>query len=97
VAINALKKYNPEYVLADKAYGAEYIRKEVNEETTGLAMIPLKKNPKTGKHRLNSEAIFRKTIYGFRNQVECVFGILKRKFSGINSSRFTRLGKKKAY
>ena len=49
VAINAIKKYNPEYVLADKAYDAEYIRKEVNEETTGLAMIPLKKNPKTKK------------------------------------------------
>lgn len=93
-AINAIKKYKPEYVLTDKAYDAEYIRKEVNEQTTALAMIPLKKNPKTGKNRLNSEAIFRETVYSFRNQVECVFSILKRKFSGINTSRSTRLGKK---
>ena len=93
-AINVIKKYNPEYVLADKAYDAENIRKQVNEKTTALAMIPLKKNPKTGKHRLNSQAIFRETVYRFRNQVECVFSILKRKFSGINTSRSTRLGKK---
>ena len=93
-AINVIKKYNPKYVLADKAYDSEKIRKQVNEKTTALAMIPLKKNPKTGKHRLNSQAIFRETVYSFRNQVECVFSILKRKFSGINTSRSTRLGKK---
>lgn len=91
-AINSISKYNPRYVLADKAYDSEEIRKTINEETTGLAQIPVKANPKTGKHRLNSEAVFRTTIYRFRNYVECVFSILKRKFSGINTSRSTKLG-----
>ena len=54
----------------------------------------LLKIQKTGKHRLNNEAIFRPTIYRFINQVECVFSILKRKFSGTNTSRSTKLGKK---
>lgn len=62
-AINAIKKYKPRYVLADKAYDSEYLRKEINEETTGLAMILVKKNPKTGKHSLNSQAIFRPRVY----------------------------------
>lgn len=86
-AINKISKYNPRYVLADKAYDSEEIRETVNENTTGLAMIPVKANPQTGKHRLNSQAIFRQNVYRFRNQVECVFSILKRKFSGINTSR----------
>ena len=93
-AINHINKYKPKYILADKAYDSENIRKQVNEKTTALTQIPVTKNPKTGKHRLNNEAIFRPTIYRFRNQVECVFSILKRKFSGTNTSRSTKLGKK---
>ena len=93
-AINKIKKYNPRYVLADMAYDAEDIRKAINETTTALAMIPLKSNAKTGKHRLNSQAIFRPMAYRFRNQVECVFSILKRRFSGINTSRSPRLSNK---
>ena len=37
-----------------------------------LAMIPVKKNPKTGKYRLSTQAIFSQKIYGQRNLVETV-------------------------
>jgi hypothetical protein len=51
-AINVIKKYNPKYVLADKAYDSEKIRKQVNEKTTALAMIPLKKKSQNRKTQI---------------------------------------------
>ncbi|WP_263641094.1 hypothetical protein [Methanobrevibacter arboriphilus] len=37
------KKYNPPYILADKAYDTELIRKCINEEIKAFDQIPLKK------------------------------------------------------
>ena len=35
-AINHINKYKPKYILADKDYDSEKIRKQVNEKTTAL-------------------------------------------------------------
>ena len=42
-----------------------------------LAMIPVKNNPKTGKYRLSTQAIFSQKIYGQRNLVETVNSVEK--------------------
>ena len=43
------------------------------------------------EHTEQNVAIFRPQIYRFRNQVEGVNSVEKRKFSGINNSRITKL------
>ena len=42
-----IKKYKPEFVVADKGYDAEKIRKFIMEDMNSLAIIPVKKNPQT--------------------------------------------------
>ena len=59
-----------------------------------LAMIPVKNNPKTGKYRLSTQAIFSQKIYGQRNLVETVNSVEKRIFDGKNTSRSTTLRNK---
>jgi hypothetical protein len=41
-----LKKYKPRYIIADKAYDTEPIRKCINEEAKAFDQIPLKKKSK---------------------------------------------------
>ncbi len=93
-AIRKIKKYKPHYIVADKAYDTEPIRKIINEETKAFDQIPLKTRAKKGHYRLNSPTIFRKKIYNKRSNVEGVFSVIKRKFSGINQSRSTKLSNK---
>ena len=93
-SIRSLKKYNIEYVIADKAYGTEPIRRCINEEIKSLDQIPLKSNFKHGWYRRLSKKIFKKEIYSRRNNVESVFSVIKRKFSGINRSKSIRLQNK---
>lgn len=93
-AIRKIKKYNPHYIVADKAYDTESIRKCINEETKAFDQIPLKNRAKKGHYRLNSPTIFRHIIYKKRNNVESVFSVIKRKFNGTNHSRTTRLANK---
>lgn len=89
-----IKKYKPEFVVADKWYDAEKIRKFIMEDMNSLAIIPVKKNPQTGKYRLSNYSIFRPKIYGMRNLVETVNSVQKRIFSGKNTSRSTTLRNK---
>ena len=45
--IRQIKKFKPKnYILADKAYDTETIRKCINEESKALDQIPLKKRAK---------------------------------------------------
>lgn len=87
-AIRSIKEYKPKYILADKAYDTEKIKKTIIEETTA---IPQTKHQKTGKYRTKYRAIFWQKIYNYRNQVECVNSVEKRLFSGINTSRNRKL------
>ena len=93
-AIRKIKKYKPHYIIADKAYDTEPIRKCINEEIKAFDQIPLKTRAKKGHYRLNSPTIFRHKIYNKRNNVEGVFSVIKRKFSGTNHSRSTYLSNK---
>lgn len=93
-SIRKTKKYHPHYILADRAYDTEPIRKCINEEINAFDQIPVKKRAKNGKYRLNSQAIFRHTIYRRRNNVESVFSVIKRVFDGTNQSRTTQLANK---
>lgn len=56
--IRQLKPYKPHYILLDKAYDSEKIRKSINEEVKAFDQIPLKKGATTGYYRLNSATIF---------------------------------------
>ncbi|MTK10656.1 MAG: transposase [Clostridiaceae bacterium] len=93
-ALRQIKKYKPDYIVADKAYGIEPIRKCINEKLKAFDQIPLKTRAKKGNYRLKSLAIFRKKIYSKRNNVESIFSIIKRKFNDINHSRSTQLSNK---
>ena len=93
-AIRQIKKYKPHYVLADKAYDSEPIRKCINEETGAFDQIPLKKHAKKGHYRLNSISIFRNKVYSRRMNVERVIFVIKRRFNGTNYSRNTTLQNK---
>ena len=68
-AIRQIKKFKPKYILADRAYDTEPIRKCINEEAKAFDQIPLKKRAKTGHYRLNSQTVYRKKIYLRRNNV----------------------------
>lgn len=46
-AIRNIKKYNPKYILADRVYDTEPIRKCINEEAKAEDQIPLKTRAKT--------------------------------------------------
>jgi transposase len=94
-AIRKIKKYKPLYIVADKAYDTEQIRKCINEETKAFDQIPLKTRAKKGHYRLNSPTIFRQKIYNKRTHAEGVFSVIKRKFNGTNHSRSTYLSIKK--
>ena len=43
-----MKKYKPHYIVADKAYDTEPIRKCINEEIKAFDQIPLKNRAKKG-------------------------------------------------
>ena len=57
-SIRQIKPYKPHYILADRAYDTEPIRKCINEEVGAFDQIPLKTRAKTGHYRLNSATIF---------------------------------------
>lgn len=87
--LRSIKEYKPKYILADKAYDTEKIKKTIIEETTAIQQT--KKHQKTGKYRTKYRAIFWQKIYNYRNQVECVNSVEKRLFGGVNTSRSRKL------
>lgn len=93
-ALRAIKRFKPKYILADKAYDTENIKKCIKKELNAIEQIPLKKNFQHGWHRRLSQKTFNKTIYNKRSQVEGIYGALKRKLSGTLRSRNTRLKNK---
>ena len=93
-AIRNIKKYNPKYILADRAYDTELIRKCINEEAKAEDQIPLKSRAKNGHYRLKSKNTFQKEIYSRRNNVESIFSVIKRIFNGTNRSRSLQLSNK---
>jgi len=78
-SIRQLKPYKPHYILADKAYDSEEIRKCINEEVGAFDQIPLKKGATTGHYRLNSVTIFWHDVYARRMNVESVIFCNKKK------------------
>lgn len=74
-AIRSIKEYKPKYILADKAYDTEKIKKNIIKETTAIPQT--KKHQKTGKYRTKYRAIFWQKIYNYRNQVRCVNSVEK--------------------
>lgn len=93
-AIRNIKKYKPKYILADRAYDTEPIRKCINEEAKAYDQIPLKTRAKKGHYRLKSKNKFKKEIYSKRNNVESIFSVIKRIFNGTNRSRTLQLSNK---
>jgi transposase len=93
-ALRQIKKYKPQYIVADKAYDTEPIRKCINEELKAFDQIPVKNRAKKGQYRLKSPTIFRHKIYIKRNNIESIFSAIKRKFNGTNHSRSTQLSNK---
>ncbi len=93
-SIRNIKSYKPNYVVADKAYDAENIRATINCEINSKDIIPTKKVVKTGYFRNKSLYTFDKTTYSRRNNVESIFSVIKRVFSGTNCSRSTNLANK---
>ena len=77
-AIRNIKKYKPKYILADRAYDTEPIRKCINEEAKAEDQIPLKTRAKTGHYRLKSKKQFNQEIYSRRNNVESIFSVIKK-------------------
>ncbi|WP_248845824.1 hypothetical protein [Methanobrevibacter oralis] len=59
----------------------------MNEEIKASDQIPLKSNFKHGWYRRLNIKTFDKKIYSRRNNVESVFSVIKRKFSGTNKSK----------
>ena len=93
-SIRSLKKFNPKFIIADKAYDTNAIRTCINEEIKASDQIPLKSNFRHGRYRRLSIKTFKKEIYSRRNNVESVFSVIKREYSGINRSKSTRLQNK---
>lgn len=93
-AIRNIKKYNPKYILADRAYDTETIRKCINEEAKAEDQIPLKSRAKNGHYRLKSKNTIKKEIYSRKNNVESIFSVIKRIFNGTNRSRSLQLSNK---
>ncbi len=93
-AIRNIKKYNPKYILADRAYDTKPIRKCINEEAKAEDQIPLKSRAKNGHYRLKSKKTFKQEIYSRRNNVESIFSVIKRIFNGTNGSRSLQLSNK---
>ena len=93
-SIRSLKKYDVDYIIADKAYDTNKIRTCINEEIKASDQIPLKSNFRHGRYRRLSIQTFEKEIYSRRNNVESVFSVIKRKYSGVNKSKSTRLQNK---
>ncbi|WP_363139657.1 transposase [uncultured Methanobrevibacter sp.] len=94
VAIRNIKKYNPKYILVDRAYDTELIRKCINEESKAEDQIPLKTRAKIGHYRLKSKNKFNQEIYSRRNNVESIFSVIKRIFNGTNRSISLQLSNK---
>ncbi|WP_198923200.1 transposase [Methanosphaera sp. WGK6] len=92
--LRSIKQYKPYYIVADKAYDTEPIRKLINEELNSFDIIPIKPKAKTGLYRLKSTTLFRYLIYLRRNNVESIFSVIKRKFNGNNGSISTQLQNK---
>ena len=92
-SIRQLKPYQPHYILADKAYNTEPIRKCINEEIGAFDQIPLKTRA-TGHYRLNSTTIFWHDVYARRMNVESVIYVIKKRFNEGNYSRSTKLQNK---
>ena len=93
-SIRGLKKYNPQFIIADKAHDTNTIRTCINEEIKASDKIPIKSNFRHGWYRRLSIKTFKKEIYSRRNNVESIFSVIKRKYSGINKSKSTRLQNK---
>ena len=93
-SIRQLKSYAPHYILEDRAYDTEPIRKCINEEAKAEDQIPLKTRAKTGHYRLKSKKQFNQEIYSRRNNVESIFSVIKRIFNGTNRSRSLQLSNK---
>ena len=89
-----LKNLNQNTYLQTKHTIQKLLEKCINEEAKAIDQIPLKKRAKKGHYRLNSQTIFRKTIYSKRNNVESVISVIKRLFQGTNHSRSLKLSNK---
>jgi len=90
-SIRSLKKYKPEYVIADKAYDTEKIRECINKEIGVSDQIPLKSNFRHGWYRRLSQKTFNKEIYSLRNNVESVFSVIKNKKTKLKTTIYNIL------
>ena len=75
-------------------YDSNPIRTCINEEIKTSDQIPLKSNFRHGWQRRLSIKTFKKEIFSRRNNVESIFSVIKRKCSGINKNKSTRLQNK---
>jgi len=76
---------NPEIMLADKGYDAEWLHRWL-ADLGCKAIIPTRKSAKRGYFRRKMRDFFPKKQYAQRNIVEGIFSALKRKYGGSVSS-----------
>ena len=95
-AIRSIKCYNPTYILADKAYDTELIKKKtIVEETTTLPQNTCENKTKKVEHTSqNLEQYSEHKYTDSETLVEGVNSLEKRKFSRINNSQSTTLQNK---
>ena len=62
-AIRNIKKYKPKYILADRAYDTEPVRKCINEEAKSQDQIPLKSWAKNGNTDYKVKINLKKNIF----------------------------------
>ena len=93
-SIRQLKSYKPHYILSDRTYDTEAIRKCINEEVGAFDQIPLKTLTKTEHYRLNSATIFWNDVYARRMNVKSIIYVIKRRSNGDNYSRSIKLQNK---
>ena len=62
-SIRSIKKYNPQFIIANKAYGSNPIRTYIHEEIKASNQIPAKSNYRHREYRILSIKTFQKEIY----------------------------------
>ena len=65
-SIRQFKPYQPHYILADRVYGTEPIRKYMNEEFGAFDQLSLKIWAKIGHYKQNSSTIFWHDVYTWK-------------------------------
>ena len=91
-----IKQGGGKITVADKAYSAERLYHEANEQGI-LLMVPPKRNARRGRYRKKMLKLFRLRTYHRREMVESGNSAIKHKYGGSVSSRSVRTIRTEVY